>query len=71
MVMIYIPSDVPLHKEQEYVWFRGRDFNGFFFFRYSDNSPFMGVGLTPRGLSMYCIYWLLHSVYVSEALTVK
>jgi hypothetical protein len=23
----YIPSDIPLHKE-EYVWFRGRYFNG-------------------------------------------
>jgi hypothetical protein len=29
MVMIYIPLDVPCHKEQEYVWLRGRDFNGF------------------------------------------
>jgi hypothetical protein len=28
-VMIYIPSDVPLHKEEEYIWFRGRYFNGF------------------------------------------
>jgi hypothetical protein len=29
MIYIHVPSDVPCHKEQEYVWFRGRDFNGF------------------------------------------
>ena len=28
-VMTYIPLDAPQHKEQEYIWFRGRDLNGF------------------------------------------
>jgi hypothetical protein len=27
--MNYIPSDVPLHKKQEYVWFRGGNHKGF------------------------------------------
>jgi hypothetical protein len=26
---LYIPSDVPLHKEQEYIKFRGGDLNSF------------------------------------------
>jgi hypothetical protein len=29
MVMTYIPSDAVGHKKQEYVWFRGGDFNVF------------------------------------------
>jgi hypothetical protein len=29
MVMTYILSDVPIHKNQGYVWFKGRDLNGF------------------------------------------
>ena len=27
--MSYIPYDAPLHKDQEYMWFRGGDLNGF------------------------------------------
>jgi hypothetical protein len=29
MVMISIPSNVPFHKEQEYIWFKVRDLDGF------------------------------------------
>lgn len=29
MAISYIPYDAPLHKEQEYAWFRGGDDNGF------------------------------------------
>lgn len=29
MVLIYISFDVPIHKEQEYIWFVGMDLNGF------------------------------------------
>jgi hypothetical protein len=29
MVITYIPSDAPLHKEQEYIQFKGGEFNGF------------------------------------------
>jgi hypothetical protein len=29
MVMTYIPSDVPLHDEQEYIYFRGEDLSSF------------------------------------------
>jgi hypothetical protein len=29
MVMTYIPSDVPWHEKQKYVWFRGEDLNNF------------------------------------------
>jgi hypothetical protein len=49
MVMIYIPSDVPLHKEQEYVWFRGRDFNGFYKQDIQTIPHLWGRGGDPRG----------------------
>jgi hypothetical protein len=29
MAMVYIPSNAPCHKKQEYKWFRGKDLNGF------------------------------------------
>jgi hypothetical protein len=28
MLVIYIPSDVPCHMKQEYMWVRGKEFNG-------------------------------------------
>jgi hypothetical protein len=29
IVMISIPSNALCHKEQEYIWFKGKDLNGF------------------------------------------
>ena len=57
MVMINIPSDVSLQKEQEYVWLRGGILK---FFERFDQYPISGgLGLTPGVISNTCILHIL------------
>jgi hypothetical protein len=50
--MIYIPSDVPWHKEQEYVWLRRRDL-----YRFTIFFPFLGGGVD--GVNIGFLYYML------------
>ena len=51
--MSYIPYDDPLHKVQEYMWFRGGDLNSFLDLR---ALPVSGGTGTPRIAMTYKPY---------------
>jgi hypothetical protein len=60
MVMMSMPSNAPCCKEQEYIWFRGRDLNGFW-----DISCFRGDGTTVYGHDVHTIrYYLIQETRI-------